>query len=96
MQLSFSDLEYADRKKLTRRARFLAEIDAVTPWAALMAEREPFYPKDKGSGRPPVGLERILRMIVAQQCFGLSDEGTETSRRPTLSVPTPTPSATAS
>lgn len=42
MQSSFTDLEYAAKKKLTRRDRFLAEIDAVTPWAALVAELEPF------------------------------------------------------
>jgi IS5 family transposase len=77
MQSSFTDLEYAAKKKLTRRDRFLAEIDAVTPWAALAAELEPFYPKGKGRGRPPIGLERMLRMYVAQQCFGLSDEGIE-------------------
>lgn len=77
MQSSFSDLEYAAKKKLTRRDRFLAEIDAVTPWAALAAELEPFYPKGQGRGRPPVGLERMLRMYIAQQCFGLSDEGIE-------------------
>ena len=77
MQSSFTDLEYAAKKKLTRRDRFLAEIDAVTPWTALAAELEPFYPKGKGRGRPPIGLERMLRMYVAQQCFGLSDEGIE-------------------
>ena len=77
MQSSFSDLEYAAKKKLTRRDRFLAEIDAVTPWSALVAELEPFYPKGQGRGRPPVGLECMLRMYVAQQCFGLSDEGIE-------------------
>jgi len=37
----------------------------------------PFYPAGKGSGRPPLGLSRMLRMYVAQQCFGLSDEGIE-------------------
>jgi IS5 family transposase len=37
----------------------------------------PHYPSGGGPGRPPVGLERILRMYVAQQCFGLSDEATE-------------------
>ena len=77
MQSSFTDLEYAAKKKLTRRDRFLTEIDAITPWAALAAELEPFYPKGKGRGRPPIGLERMLRMYVAQQCFGLSDEGIE-------------------
>lgn len=77
MQRSFSDLEYAAKKKVTRRDRFLGEINAVTPWAALIAEVEPFYPKGEGRGRPPVGLERMLRMYIAQQCFGLSDEGIE-------------------
>ncbi|MGA7180374.1 MAG: IS5 family transposase [Thiobacillaceae bacterium] len=77
MQRSFSDLEYAAKKKVTRRDRFLGEIDAVTPWSALVTEVEPFYPKGEGRGRPPIGVERMLRMYVAQQCFGLSDEGTE-------------------
>ncbi|NMG68171.1 IS5 family transposase [Azoarcus indigens] len=77
MQSSFSDLEYAAKKKQTRRDRFLAEIEAVTPWTALEAEIEPFYPKGAGRGRPPIGVGRMLRMYVAQQCFGLSDEGIE-------------------
>ena len=77
MQRSFSELEYASKKKVTRRDRFLGEINAVTPWSALVAEVEPFYPKGDGRGRPPIGLERMLRMYIAQQCFGLSDEGTE-------------------
>ena len=77
MQKSFSDLEYAAKKKLTRRDRFLAEIDKVTPWSQLHEVIEPFYPKVVGAGRPPIGLARMLRMYVAQQCFGLSDEGIE-------------------
>lgn len=77
MQSSFSDLEYAAKKKVTRRDRFLAEIEAITPWAALVAELEGFYPRGGGRGRPPIGLERMLRMYIAQQCFGLSDEGIE-------------------
>ena len=77
MQKSFSDLEYAAKKKLTRRDRFLAEIDSVTPWGKLHKLVEPFYPKVEGAGRPPIGLARMLRMYVAQQCFGLSDEGIE-------------------
>jgi IS5 family transposase len=77
MQRSFSDLEYAAKPKVTRRDRLLGEIEAVTPWATLVAELEPFYPKGEGRGRPPIGLERMLRMYIAQQCFGLSDEGTE-------------------
>ena len=77
MQSSFSELEYAAKKKLTRRDRFLAEIEAVRPWSTLVAEIEPPYPKGEDCGRPPIGLERMLRIYVAQQCFGLSDEGIE-------------------
>jgi len=77
MQSSFSDLEYASKKKVTRRDRFLAEIEAVTPWDALLTELNCFYPTGEGRGRPPIGLARMLRMYVAQQCFGLSDEGIE-------------------
>lgn len=77
MQRSFSDLEYAAKKKVTRRDRFLAEIEAVKPGAALIADVEPFYPKGEGCGRPPTGAERMLCMVIAQQCFGLYDEGVE-------------------
>ncbi len=77
MQASFSDLEYDAKKRLTRRDRFLAEIDAVTPWTLLVAALEPFYPKGEGRGRPPIGLEKMLRMYIAQQCFGFSDEAIE-------------------
>lgn len=77
-QASFSELEYAAKKKRTRRDRFLAEIESVTPWADLERTLAPFYyPGSGGRGRPPVGLSRMLRMYVAQQCFGLSDEGIE-------------------
>lgn len=77
MQTSFSELEYATKKKQTRRDRFLAQIEAVTPWGALTQVIEPHYPSSGGRGRPPIGLDRMLRMYVAQQCFGLSDEGIE-------------------
>ena len=77
MQTTFSELEYAGKKKRTRRDRFLADIEAVTPWAELVAVIEPHYPKGEGRGRPPIGVLRMLRMYVAQQCFGLSDEGAE-------------------
>ena len=77
MQTSFSELEYALKKKQTRRDRFLAEIEAVTPWVILEQTIAPFYPNSGGRGRPPIGLGRMLRMYIAQQCFGLSDEGIE-------------------
>lgn len=77
MQSSFSELEYAHKKRVTRRDRFLADLEAVTPWKSRIAAIEPYYPKGEGRGRPPMGLERLLRMYIAQNCFGLSDEGIE-------------------
>jgi len=55
----------------------LVQIDNVTPWGKLHKLVEPFYPKVEGAGRPPIGVARMLRMYVSQQCFGLSDEGIE-------------------
>ncbi|MBI5329213.1 MAG: IS5 family transposase [Betaproteobacteria bacterium] len=75
MQASFLNWNTPPRR--SERDRFLDEIEAVTPWAALVAAVEPAYPKGEGRGRPPIGVERMLRMYIAQQCFGLSDEGTE-------------------
>jgi IS5 family transposase len=77
MQSSFLELEYAAKKKVTRRDCFLAEIEAVTPWTGLLAVLEPFHPQGEGRGRPPIGLARMLPTYIVQQCFGLSDEGME-------------------
>lgn len=76
MQSTFSELEYSSKKRITRRDRFLAELEALTPWAKLTGQIEPFYPKGE-RGRPPIGVERMLRLYLAQQCLGLSDEGAE-------------------
>ena len=62
--------------KKTRRAEFLEEMELVVPWAELVALVEPHYPK-AGNGRPPVGLERILRIYFLQQWFNLSDPAVE-------------------
>ena len=76
-QISFSDPEFAAKKKVTRRERFLTELDRLVPWRVLVALIEPYYPKSGERGRPPIGLERMLRMYVAQNALGLSDEGIE-------------------
>jgi IS5 family transposase len=65
------------RRKLTRRDRFLAEIDLAKPWGKLHKLIELHHRKVSGPGRSPIGLTRMLRMYAAQQCFGLSDEGIE-------------------
>jgi transposase, IS5 family len=76
-QVSFSDAEFAAKKKTTRRERFLQDLESIVPWSDLVAVIEPKYPAGGGRGRPPIGVLRMLRMYVAQQCLGLSDEGME-------------------
>src|ERR687889_934786 len=76
LQGSFSQAEYAGKKKQTRRDRFLAEMERIVPWARLVARLRPFYPKGE-RGRPPVGLERMLRIYFLQQWYGLADEAVE-------------------
>src|SRR6187399_933183 len=75
-QASFSQAEYAGKKKITRREKFLARMEEIIPWQNLLAVIGPFYPKG-GRGRPPVGLERMLRMYFLQQWYGLADEALE-------------------
>ena len=60
-QPSFSQAEFATKKKITRREKFLARMETLIPWAKLLAVIAPFYPKGE-RGRPPVGLERLLRV----------------------------------
>ena len=75
-QGSFSQVEYTGKKKQTRRDKFLAEMEQVVPWARLVERLRPLYPKGE-RGRPPIGLERMLRVYFVQQWYGLSDEGLE-------------------
>ena len=72
--------------KRTRRAEFLSQMNVVVPWRELVAEIEPFYPRSEGPGRPPVGLERMLRMYFLQQWFNLSDPGVEEALYESLSM----------
>ncbi len=75
-QGSFSQAEYAGKKKQTRRDKFLAEMEAVVPWGRLVARLKPLYPKGE-RGRPPIGLECMLRLYLLQQWYGLADEALE-------------------
>ena len=59
-------------RKPTRRDAFLAEMQTLVPWSALCAVIEPHYPK-RGNGRPPIGLERMLRIHLLQHWFNLPD-----------------------
>ena len=75
-QLSFAQQEYARKKKTTRRDKFLAEMNQVVPWARLVELIRPHYPTGK-RGRPPMGIERMLRVYFLQQWYGLADEALE-------------------
>ena len=75
-QPSFAHSEDAVKKKVTRRDIFLAEMDAVVPCLLLVGLVEPFHPQGK-RGRPPVGIERMLRIYFLQQWYGLADEALE-------------------
>ena len=75
-QLSFAQSEYARKKKVTRRDKFLGEMEKVVPWERLVELIQPYYPTGQ-RGRPPVGLGRMLRIYFLQQWYGLADEALE-------------------
>lgn len=76
---------FEKHSKRTRRAEFLSQMNVVVPWHELCTEIEPFYPK-AGNGRPPVGLERMLRMYFLQAWFNLSDPAVEEALYESLSM----------
>jgi len=77
-QLGFSDYELTTAKKQTKREKFLAEMDSVVPWTALISLIEPHYPKaSKKGGRPPYPLATMLRIHLLQQWYSLSDPAME-------------------
>jgi transposase, IS5 family len=77
MQMSFASAEYAHKKRVTRREKFLAEMERVVPWARLLALVEPAYPSGGRVGRQPIGADRMLRMYFLQLWFSLADEALE-------------------
>ncbi len=75
-QSTFASLAWDSKGKVTRRERFLAEMDAVIPWTRLLALVEPHYPK-AGQGTQPMPLPRMLRIYFLQHWFNLSDPAME-------------------
>ena len=67
-----ADQTFEQYRKPTRRDEFLKTMDSIVPWAALCEVIEPHYPK-AGNGRPPIGLERMLRIHFIQHWFNLAD-----------------------
>jgi IS5 family transposase len=77
-QLTLAANDFERFRKPTRREKFLAEMNTVVPWAELAAIIEPYYPRGTSAGgRPPVGLERMLRIHCLQLWFNLSDPAVE-------------------
>jgi len=76
-QQTLSDEGFERYRKPTRRDQFLDEMEQIIPWRGLCEVIEPFYPQAIGAGRPPVGLERMLRIHFLQHWFNLSDPAGE-------------------
>jgi len=75
-QTTLFDVLLQQKSRTTRRETFLNAMDQVVPWSELMEIIQPVYPAS-GRGRPPIGIERMLRLYFIQQWYGFSDEGTE-------------------
>ena len=75
-QISFSEAEYATKRKQTRREKFLGEMDKAIPWKKLERVIRPTYPAG-GPGRPPYALSSMLRIYFLQQWYAMSDPGME-------------------
>jgi IS5 family transposase len=76
VQPSFTEVEYGNRRRVSRREQFLAAMDAMIPWAGWIGLIEPLY-YDGKRGRKPKPIETMLRMYLLQVWFSLSDEGVE-------------------
>ena len=77
-QTTFASVAWERKGKITRRERFLAEMDAVIPWSRVLALIEPHYPK-AGNGTQPKPMEQMLRIYFMQNWFNLSDPQAEDS-----------------
>lgn len=84
-QLTLATVNFDKHHRRTRRAAFLTEMEQAVPWQELCALIEPFYPR-AGHGRPPIGLERMLRLHFLQHWFNLSDPAAEEALYDSLSM----------
>lgn len=71
-QGTFAESSFERYRKPTRREEFLAQMNTVVPWEKLPALIEPVYPAGEGAGRPPIGLERMLRIHSLQRWFNFT------------------------
>ena len=77
-QQSFSSLTYQHKKVITKREKFLNQMDQVVPWSSLLEVIKPHYPNAR-KGRKAMPLESMLRIYFLQQWYKLSDPGAEES-----------------
>jgi transposase, IS5 family len=82
---TFASAAYDRAGKVTRRERFLSEMDQVIPWGSLLALIEPHYSK-AGNGTQPMPMQRMLRIYFMQQWFNLSDPAMEDSLNESESI----------
>jgi len=75
-QFSFASAAYENKKIVTKREKFLNEMEQVVPWKRLLKLIQPHYPK-RGNGRPPMPMESMLRIYFLQQWYTLSDPAAE-------------------
>lgn len=76
-QQTLADQGFERYRKRTRKDQFLEDMERIIPWRELCEVIELFYPKQDGPGRPPIGLERMLRIHFLQHWFNLSDPAVE-------------------
>jgi len=77
-QTSFTDIEYSNRKRTTKREEFLKKMDEIIPWDKWVELVKPYYYVGR-RGRRPKAIETMLRMVMLQTWYNLSDEGLEDS-----------------
>ena len=92
-RISFANAQLQGKKRMMRREEFLGEMERVVPWSRLLRALEPRT--TRRARRPPIGLERILRLYFVPQRYAFSDDGLENAvshspaiRMPRLTCPT--------
>ena len=74
--LSFADSEYKNKRRQTRKEKFLERMETLVPWKRMFSVIEPYYPKP-GHGRRPYPLMTMLRTHCMQQWYSMSDSAME-------------------
>lgn len=77
-QQTFASLNYHHKKVITKREKFLQQMDEIVPWAQLLEVIKPHYP-NAHKGRKATSLNTLLRIYFLQQWYNLSDPGAEES-----------------